>query len=307
MSQLVLVLLMAGIGVEFMKELDLVSQASQGSRRALARLLTMIQQGEKESIDSVLSISPVHSIGITGPPGVGKSCLTDCLAKLFADRGQRVGVLCIDPSSPISGGSLLGDRMRMEQSGVHDKIYIRSVATRSSHSSIPLRLKAMISALSLAGMDRVLVETVGVGQTEIGIVSMTDSVLLVDGPDRGDIVQAEKAGLLELADLVVVNKGDLPGAEQAAANIRSGLALGPASSVPVMIVSALNRTGIDELVDALGTIQSRPSVEIVKWRHRLSSAITDELVSRPSFESAVSDLVEGRVSIEQAIQDVIRQ
>ena len=298
---------MVGIGAEFMAESELVSQASQGSRRALARLLTMIQQGDQESIDSVLSISPVQSIGITGPPGVGKSCLTDCLAKIFADRGERVGVLCIDPSSPISGGSLLGDRMRMEQSGVHDRIYIRSFATRTSHSSIPLRLKAMISALSIAGMDRVLIETVGVGQTEIGIVSMTDSVLLVDGPDRGDIVQAEKAGLLELADVVVVNKGDLPGSEQAAANIRSGLALGPASSVPVMVVSALNRTGIDELVEALVSIQSRPSVEIVKWRHRLSSAIMDELVSRSSFESAVKDLVEGRVSIEQAIQNIIQQ
>lgn len=298
---------MVGIGAEFMAESELISQASQGSRRALARLLTKIQQGDQESINSVLSISPVQSIGITGPPGVGKSCLTDCLAKVFADRGELVGVLCIDPSSPISGGSLLGDRMRMEQSGVHDRIYIRSVATRSSHSSIPLRLKAMISALSIAGMDRVLVETVGVGQTEIGIVSMTDSVLLVDGPDRGDIVQAEKAGLLELADVVVVNKGDLPGSEQAAANIRSGLALGPASNVPVMVVSALNRTGIDELAEVLGSIQSRPSVEIVKWRHRLSSALMDELVSRSSFELAVSDLVEGRISIEQAIQNIIRQ
>ena len=123
----------------------------------------------------------------------------------------------------------------------------------------------------------------------------------------GDIVQAEKAGLLELADVVVVNKGDLPGSEQAAANIRSGLALGPASSVPVMVVSALNRTGINELVEALESIQPRRSVDIVKWRHRLSSAIMDELVSRSSFESAVRDLVEGHISIEQAIQNIIQQ
>ena len=290
-----------------MSKLDLVNEASKGSRRALARLLTHIQQGDQESIDSVLSAPSVQSIGITGPPGVGKSCLTDCLAKFFADRGERVGVLCIDPSSPISGGSLLGDRMRMEQSGVDDRIYIRSVATRNSHGSIPLRLKAMISALSIAGMDRILVETVGVGQTEIGIVSMTDSVLLVDGPDRGDIVQAEKAGLLELADVVVVNKGDLPGSEQAAANIRSGLALGPASNVPVLVVSALNRMGIKELVGALDEIQPRPSVEIVKWRHRLSSAIIDEVLSKKSFDVAVTDLAEGRISIEQAIERVFQE
>ena len=135
---------------------------------------------------------------------------------------------------------------------------------------------------------------------------MTDSILLVDGPDRGDIVQAEKAGLLELADVVVVNKGDLPGSEQAAANIRSGLALGPASNVPVLVVSALNRTGINELVEAIETIQSRASVEIVKWRYRLSSAIMDELVSNPSFDSTVDDLAEGRISIEQAIQRIIQ-
>ena len=290
-----------------MEQSELVSRAAEGSRRALARLLTQIQHGNQESINSVLSISPVQSIGVTGPPGVGKSCLTDCLAKFFADRGERVGVLCIDPSSPISGGSLLGDRMRMEQSGVHDRIYIRSVATRTSHGSIPLRLKAMISALSLAGMDRILVETVGVGQTEIGIVSMTDSVLLVDGPDRGDIIQAEKAGLLELADVVVINKGDLPGSEQAAANIRSGLALGPASNVPVLVVSALNRTGINELVEALDTIQPRPSVEKVKWRHRLSSAIMDELLSKPSFDESLIDLVDGKISIKQAIDRIINQ
>ncbi len=298
---------MVGIGDDSMDQSQLIAEASNGSRRALARLLTLIQQGDQECIDSVLSFSSVKSIGITGPPGVGKSCLTDCLAKVFADKGERIGVLCIDPSSPISGGSLLGDRMRMEQSGVHDRIYVRSVATRTSHGSMPLRLKAMISALSAAGMDRILVETVGVGQTEIGIVSMTDSILLVDGPDRGDIVQAEKAGLLELADVVVVNKGDLPSSEQAAANIRSGLALGPASNVPVLVVSALNRTGINELVEALENIQSRPSVEIVKWRHRLSSAIMDELVSTPSFDSTVDDLAEGRISIEQAIQRIIRQ
>jgi len=165
----------------------------------------------------------------------------------------------------------------------------------------------MISALSLAGMDRILVETVGVGQTEIGIVSMTDSVLLVDGPDRGDIIQAEKAGLLELADVVVINKGDLPGSEQAAANIRSGLALGPASNVPVLVVSALNRTGINELVEALDTIQPRPSVEKVKWRHRLSSAIMDELLSKPSFDESLIDLVDGKISIKQAIDRIINQ
>ena len=218
-----------------------------------------------------------------------------------------MGVLCIDPSSPITGGSLLGDRMRMEQSGSNDLIYIRSVATRTSFGSLPLRLMAMISALSLAGMERILVETVGVGQTEIGIVSMTDTVLLVDGPDRGDIVQAEKAGLLELADVVAVNKGDLDGAENAAANIRSGLALGNSESVPVLVVSALEKTGIDELVQALEEVQLRPSVEVVRWRHRLTSAILDQVVSDSSFDSIVTSLAEGKITLEQAVKMIFQR
>ncbi len=289
-----------------MTSTELASQAAAGSRRALARLLSLIQEGDAASIEAVSGVDNTATIGITGPPGVGKSCLTDCLASYWANQGHRVGVLCIDPSSPISGGSLLGDRMRMEQSGSNDLIYIRSVATRTSFGSLPLRLMAMISALSLAGMERILVETVGVGQTEIGIVSMTDTVLLVDGPDRGDIVQAEKAGLLELADVVVVNKGDLDGAEKAAANIRSGLALGNSESVPVLIVSALEKTGIDELVQALEEVKLRPSVEVVRWRHRLTSAILDQVISKSSFDSTVSSLAEGKITLEQAINMILR-
>ena len=296
---------MVGIGADLMIHSELVAEVVGGSRRALARLLTLIQNGDQDSIDSVSESVPVRSIGITGPPGVGKSCLTDILASVWADRGERVGVLCIDPSSPISGGSLLGDRMRMEQSGVHDQIYIRSIATRKSYGSLPLRLNAMISALSLAGMDRVLIETVGVGQTEIGIVSLTDTVLLVDGPDRGDIIQAEKAGLLELADVVVVNKGDLDGAQRAADNIRSGLTLGLSESIPVLVVSALNRTGIDELVESLDKITVRPIVEAVKWKHRLTSAILEQLISQNSFELVVSQLVDDKINLEQAIKKIL--
>ena len=290
-----------------MTSTELASQAAAGSRRSLARLLSLIQEGDTASIDSVSGVANAATIGITGPPGVGKSCLTDCLASYWASQGQRVGVLCIDPSSPITGGSLLGDRMRMEQSGTNDLIYIRSVATRTSFGSLPLRLMAMISALSLAGMERILVETVGVGQTEIGIVSMTDTVLLVDGPDRGDIVQAEKAGLLELADVVVVNKGDLDGAENAASNIRSGLALGNSESVPVLVVSALEKTGIDELVQALEAVQLRPSVEVVRWRHRLTSAILDQVVSDSSFDSTVTSLAEGKITLEQAVKMIFQR
>ncbi len=286
---------------------ELASQAAAGSRRSLARLLSLIQEGDAASIEAVSGVDNAATIGITGPPGVGKSCLTDCLASYWANQGHRVGVLCIDPSSPISGGSLLGDRMRMEQSGSNDLIYIRSVATRTSFGSLPLRLMAMISALSLAGMERILVETVGVGQTEIGIVSMTDTVLLVDGPDRGDIIQAEKAGLLELADVVAVNKGDLDGAEKAAANIRSGLALGNSESVPVLVVSALEKTGIEQLVQALEEVEIRPSVEMLRWRHRLTSAIFDQVISDSSFDSTVKSLAEGKITLEQAINLIFQR
>ena len=295
-----------GVGVDRLDSISLLNEAKNGSRRSLARLLSLIQSGDTTAIDTVQNPPASLSLGITGPPGVGKSVLTDRLASAFSDRGQRVAVLCIDPSSPVSGGSLLGDRMRMEESGADERIYVRSVATRDSVGSLPFRLSAMADALAHAGHDRILIETAGVGQTELGIVSIADHVLLVEGPERGDIVQAEKAGILEMADVVVVNKADLPGAEQAASDLRSGLEFGRASTVPILLVSALNHTGVVELVETIENLVPSDTVSSMRWRLRLLESLQQTVLSDNRLEDLVRRLGDGEVSLQQAVEELLQ-
>ena len=295
-----------GVGVDRLDPVALLNEAKSGSRRSLARLLSLIQSGDTVAIDAVRNPPDSRSLGITGPPGAGKSVLTDRLASALSDRGQRVAVLCIDPSSPVSGGSLLGDRMRMEESGADERIYVRSVATRDAVGSLPFRLSAMADALAHSGHNCILIETAGSGQTELGIVSIADHVLLVEGPDRGDIVQAEKAGILEMADIVVVNKSDLPGAEQAASDLRSGLEFGRSSAVPILLVSALNRTGIVELVEAIENLSPSLTASSTRWRLRLLESLQQTVLSDNRFEDLVRRLGDDEISLEQAVQELLR-
>ncbi len=295
-----------GIGVDRLDPVALLNEAKSGSRRSLARLLSLIQSGDTVAIDAVRNPPDSRSLGITGPPGAGKSVLTDRLASALSDRGQRVAVLCIDPSSPVSGGSLLGDRMRMEESGADERIYVRSVATRDAVGSLPFRLSAMADALAHSGHNCILIETAGSGQTELGIVSIADHVLLVEGPERGDIVQAEKAGILEMADIVVVNKSDLPGAEQAASDLRSGLEFGRSSAVPILLVSALNRTGIVELVEAIENLSPSLTASSTRWRLRLLESLQQTVLSDNRFEDLVRRLGDDEISLEQAVQELLR-
>ena len=190
--------------------------AKAGDRRSMARLLTLIESGEANGAELGFSSrgEDCRILGVTGSPGVGKSCLVDRLLHAWAAAGEKVAVLAIDPSSPVTGGALLGDRMRMQAADDLDEVYVRSVATRNQPGGLPVRLAAMAEALLDCGYDRVVVETVGTGQAEVRIVAVADRVLLVEGPARGDSIQAEKAGLLELADIVAVNKADLDGADR---------------------------------------------------------------------------------------------
>ena len=295
-----------GVGVDRLDPVALLNEAKSGSRRSLARLLSLIQSGDTAAIDAVRNPPDSRSLGITGPPGAGKSVLTDRLASALSDRGQQVAVLCIDPSSPVSGGSLLGDRMRMEESGADERIYVRSVATRDAVGSLPFRLSAMADALAHSGHNCILIETAGSGQTELGIVSIADHVLLVEGPERGDIVQAEKAGILEMADIVVVNKSDLPGAEQAASDLRSGLEFGRSSAVPILLVSALNRTGIVELVEAIENLSPSLTASSTRWRLRLLESLQQTVLSDNRFEDLVRRLGDDEISLEQAVQELLR-
>ena len=196
-------------------------------------------------------------IGVTGPPGAGKSTLVGALADRAREQGRRVAILAVDPSSVVSGGALLGDRVRIEERPDDDGRFMRSIATRGSGRSLSHAAAAASLLIEAAGFDLLFIETVGAGQADLGIVRLADLVLLVEGPEGGDEVQAMKAGLLESADLVVVNKGDRPGADRAVERLRSGLALGADAPV-VLLTSATEGSGVTELLQALDAAALRP-------------------------------------------------
>ena len=189
-------------------------------------------------------------IGVTGPPGAGKSTLVGALAERARAAGRRVAILAVDPSSVQSGGALLGDRVRVEERPGDEGRFVRSIATRGSGRSLSHTAAAASLLVEAAGFDLVFIETVGAGQADLGIVRLADLVLLVEGPEGGDEVQAMKAGLLESAHLVVVNKSDRPGADRAVERLRSGLALGH-DAPEVLLASAVAGSGVAELLAAL--------------------------------------------------------
>lgn len=243
----------------------LVQRLLDGDRRALARVLTIVESGPRADRGRVMSLLPVaearaRTLGITGPPGVGKSTLTSALASGLRAHGRGVAILSIDPSSPFSGGALLGDRVRM---GVHHSdtgVYIRSMASRGQLGGLSLAAPQAIAVLEAAGFDDIVVETVGVGQSEVRIAQTAETTILVLAPGLGDHVQIAKAGVLEIADILVVNKSDDPGAQKMAAELRGMVGRGGQTaaadheshwSPPIVPTVAVRGNGIEALVEAI--------------------------------------------------------
>jgi LAO/AO transport system kinase len=234
-----------GAGLRTTRELaQAISSVERGGPAADALIQTALTRLASERSQNAVVV------GVTGPPGAGKSTLVGALAERARAAGRRVAILAVDPSSVQSGGALLGDRVRVEERPGDEGRFVRSIATRGSGRSLSHTAAAASLLVEAAGFDLVFIETVGAGQADLGIVRLADLVLLVEGPEGGDEVQAMKAGLLESAHLVVVNKSDRPGADRAVERLRSGLALGH-DAPEVLLASAVDGSGVAELLTAL--------------------------------------------------------
>ena len=284
--------------------------ARVGSRRDLARLLTDVEDGRITSTELLgTQRAEGRSIAITGPPGVGKSCFIDHLLRAHAERDEPVALLAVDPSSALSGGALLGDRIRLtspDDETLAQRIYVRSVATRRSSGSIPSVLGDLVRVLHGCGWPLVIIETVGAGQSEVRCAAVADRIVLMEGPARGDGVQAEKAGLLELADLVLVNKADLDGAERHAAELRDSLALDGPDPPEVLLMSAQTGFGLPEALLALRTLEARPGSERARARERLANAAEARLVRHEDYEGILARIANGNLAPEEAVEVIWR-
>ena len=293
-------------------DLGQINNAINGDRRSLARTLSAIENGsinindvkQNVNITNKLQAPNWQSLAITGAPGVGKSCLIDKLLSIWAGSGLKIALLAIDPSSPRTGGALLGDRVRItsvDDESLKDNIYIRSIATRKSSGNVPLIVADMVDFLHMAGWERVVIETVGSGQSEVRCAAIADRIVVVEGPARGDGVQAEKAGLLELADAVIVNKSDLSGAEKHAEELLESFELGLGDAPPVMLTSALNESGVAEAASVLLDLPDSGRSVRARWRERLLAHYERKILESPKLDDILSSLAIGSISIDDAL------
>jgi len=283
---------------------DLVQQMREGDRSALARLISLIERGGDTARQVLEAVHPytgtAYVVGITGPPGAGKSTLVDALVHHYRQQGLQVGVLAVDPSSPFTGGAFLGDRVRMQRHYLDPGVFIRSMATRGSAGGLPRMVQGAIKVMDASGRDLVLVETVGVGQTELEVMQVADTVVLVLVPEAGDAIQTLKAGILEIADILVVNKADREGASRLAGDLEAMLNMAleqPWWRPPVLLTQAHKGEGVDRLVQ-----------EIARHRQALeaSSRLAEKRRARVrreflrTVEEALSEL------LHSAVQDTNR-
>jgi len=239
--------------------MELVDKMLTGDIRSLARLMTLVENRCSDLPKIMKAIHPylgkAYIVGVTGPPGAGKSTLADKLIAIWRKEGLKIGAVLIDPSSPFTGGAILGDRIRMNRHACDPGVFMRSMGSRGSQGGLSRSTKEVVHLLDAFGVDRIIVETVGVGQTELDIMGVADTVTVILGPESGDTIQTIKAGLMEIADVFVVNKADRDGAQQMAAGIKSMLELRDYCTddwmPPVLLSVASTGEGIGEIVESI--------------------------------------------------------
>src|ERR1700744_4079188 len=268
---------------------DLISSARNGSQRAVGRLLSLVEGEQRDEVLAVIEPSSVRVVGITGPPGAGKSTTIAVLVAAYRERGCRVAVLAVDPSSPFSGGALLGDRIRMAAHINDSDVLIRSVATRGHLGGLAAAVPAAIRLLGAIRYDVILLESVGVGQSEIEIAAVADPTVVILNPGAGDAVQAAKAGLLEVADIVVVNKADRDGAEQTVRDLRAE------TSAPIVSLIAARGVGVAELVAAIDDHHrtDNRARRLARARAQILSLAQTRLRTRADLDRLAEAVVDG--------------
>jgi len=303
----------------------LVDEVLKGDKRAAAKLISMIEDDDPGASEAIAAIYPrtgsAHVVGFTGPPGVGKSSIINRLVREFRDRGKKVGVVAVDPTSPFTGGAVLGDRIRMADTGSDPGVFIRSMATRGHAGGLALATFDAVKVLDAFGMDLVFVETVGAGQSEVDIASRAHTTVVVQMPQSGDAVQALKAGILEIGDLYVINKVDLGGAEAMASNLEFVLQERAGWKPPVIMTSVLEGKGITELADAVarhlaflkgGSVwrlreQDRCRKELLESMRRLLAETFEGDTAGETFEEEVGAIVARRTDPRTAARKLLAE
>ena len=285
---------------------DLITSARNGSQRAAGRLLSLVEGDQRGEVLASIGPSFVHTglvVGITGPPGAGKSTTIAALVSAYRERGSRVAVLAVDPSSPFSGGALLGDRIRMAAHINDSDVLIRSVATRGHLGGLAAAVPAAIRLLGAIGYDVILLETVGVGQSEIEIAAVADPTVVVLNPGAGDAVQAAKAGVLEVADIVAVNKADRDGAEQTVRDLRAE------TKAPIVSLIAARGEGVADLVTAIDDHHRTDSRDrrVARARAQILSMAQTRLRTHPDLDRLAESVVDGRDDPYTATEGLLSQ
>jgi LAO/AO transport system kinase len=303
---------------------DLVARMRSGERRAIAEAATECERADPRLTGLMKAMRPhlgrARLLGITGPPGAGKSTLVNALIAHLRRQSLTIGVIAVDPSSPVSGGAILGDRVRMTAALDDDGVFVRSVASRGALGGLSPSAVRIVDALDAAGFDIILIETVGTGQSEIDIAEVADVRIVVSAPGLGDDIQAMKSGLLEIADILVVNKGDRPDADATLAQLRGAVSIRSGAhgdGVPVLKCTATTGDGIEALWDAASPLCERalavaPDVRRRRRARLLIARAAAELLTRrvrsgnsSRMEALADDLLDGRVTLDDAAKALL--